>query len=162
MNEGNIEEWTPADQGEGVTTFVVDAAIKSMQIARGIYESAKSNSNEAFEQFEKQKSHVLSLLNSIGKDKYFVEHIGTVSVRTKYVWRTPKTNEEKEAFFKFISEKYGQETLVGKLTFNHNTLNSFCNEEVKAATSEGVTDFKIPGLEDPDAQQTISVLKPRT
>lgn len=94
---------------------------------------------------------IKSILDHYQKSK-FDSNYGTIEIRKKQSYKTPKTPEEKKAFFEYLQSKG---ILWNYATVNANALNAFANEEREALISDG-KDGKIPGLEDPKEYQTIA------
>lgn len=142
-------EW--GEQTTSISTAELDYKIKSVRALRLHYEDLKKVANEALEAFERAELEVLSLLKAAGKSKYHVDGLGTVSIRNKYVVRTPKGLEEKRLFFEYIEKKHGPETLMGLQGINFQTLNAFVNAEIEADPL-----VTIPGLEPPTHQEILT------
>ena len=67
----------------------------------------------------------------------------SVSFRTSV--RTPKTLEEKEAFYSFLKEKGYYDDLI---SVNSQKLNGFYKEQMELAKERGDEDFEIPGIKE--------------
>lgn len=143
----NQESW---NRSQEISTFEIDQAVMLMKTVRESYEAARAVAQKINEELEKVESHLISLLEQAGKSKYFVENLGTVNLMNKYSVKTPKELSQKEAFFAWISDNYGVETLKGMLSIHSATLNSFVNE---VKTTNALTE--IPGLDAPTHQKII-------
>lgn len=80
---------------------------------------------------------------------------GTIVRSTRYSVQTPKTIEEKRAFFKWLNEK-GPEVYWTYATVHSASLNSLYKTEMEVAKQEGNLDFKIPGIGEPTATPILS------
>jgi hypothetical protein len=70
----------------------------------------------------------------------------TVSLSQRASVATPKTREEKEAFFSWLKNQKGDEVYWAYLSVNSQSLNSFYKAEREAAREVGDIDFTIPGV----------------
>ena len=84
---------------------------------------------------------------------------GTVVRSTRYTVRTPKTIEEKTAFFEWLNESKGREVYWTYVSVNSQSLNSFYKAEMEAAKEANDFDFKIPGIGEPEATPVLSKRK---
>lgn len=146
----NLDQWNEV-AAEEVSTAQLDELAKLMNEQWNEVEKAKKAAEAVRETYDQTESRLLELLKKAGKTKYVVEGLGTLSISTKFMVRTPKTPEEKQALFNFIRESKGPEVLMGLVSINSNTLNSFVNEEKKVNPL-----VSIPGLEAPTARETLS------
>lgn len=141
-------------------TDELDDMIRGMQLTRAQYDDAKKISSSLHKEFKEQELAVMEALKSIDKKKYFVDDIGTISVKNTWTVTTPKTIEDKRALLGYIKDTYGDDTMVAKMTVNSNTLNAFYNEEMKI--HEDDVAFVVPGLTEPLLRESLSVVKPRS
>lgn len=142
-----------------VSTEELDNTIKEMQKNRAEYDARKKLSDEAYHRFNDSKLKVLLLLEKVGKTKYVVDNLGTVSVVNKLKVQTPKTNSEKEQFFKWLEQMEGKDGLLAYTNINYSTLNSLYNRYVEQSAEAG-EDFKgIPGIGEPIAEKEIRFRK---
>lgn len=81
---------------------------------------------------------------------------GTVVRSLRYSVRTPKSLEEKTAFFEWLNRAKGREVYWNYVTINSQSLNAFYKAEMEAAKESGDFDFKIPGLAEPEASPVLS------
>lgn len=94
-----------------------------------------------------------SYLTHFGKSNY-QSAFGTVELRTRLSFRTPKSLDEKRAFFEWLTERGAYWEYVG---INSTSLNSLCKGEFETAQEEG-RECKIPGIQEP-TEFTQIVLK---
>lgn len=144
-----------------ISTKELDELCVKMQKEWADYEEAKKKSNELHAAYEETERKVLETLRQAGKKKYFVEGLGTISIRTKFQVKVPSSLEAKEKFFKYLSAK-GKAVYFKLLTINSQTLNSYYNAELKAAQETGAGNFSIPGIDEPTHRDTIAFTKERT
>lgn len=79
----------------------------------------------------------------------------TVIRATRYTVATPKTQEDKAAYFAWLRAK-SEETYWAQMSVNSQTLNSFYKAEMEVAKESGDIDFKIPGLGEPEAKPYLT------
>lgn len=145
--EEALNEWDGLEVKKDVSTAELDQLIKEMLGARDDYETAKKISNEADEKHKALKAKVLAIMNQIGKSKYHVDGVGSITKVTSWKVQVPKEPTKKAAFFAYLKERGVFDELVG---VNYQTLNAFYNEEMN--TAPGST---IPGIDMPIADETI-------
>ena len=109
------------------------------------YKDSKDESSKLHSELEYAQAEFASKLEDAGLSSYKGSK-GTFSFRYEDGVLTPKTIEEKQAFFNYVREKYGDEYAWNMISFNSRTLNSFFKEENNQAESEDNFDLTIPGL----------------
>lgn len=80
----------------------------------------------------------------------------TVIKTSRFTVKNPSTAEEKKAFFDYLQQKNIFEDMV---SVNSMRLNAWYKEEIEAAIQSGNFGFKVPGLAEPTAFETISFRK---
>ncbi|MBK8455632.1 MAG: hypothetical protein IPL34_20340 [Thiofilum sp.] len=81
---------------------------------------------------------------------------GLISVSHKTSVRTPKTTEDKEAFFAYLRDKGVYDMMI---SVNSATLNSFYKQEFENAVLNGNENFTIPGLNEVTLTPSLSFRK---
>lgn len=132
------------EQQETLDVAKLDAMVADYRTKRADYEAKKQEANEAYHLLEDAEKLVKDALISLGKSKYFVDGIGTVSTVQKSSFKTPKTQEEKAALFDYIRSKHGESALMDYLSIHSASLNSFANKELETNPT-----LQIPGLATP-------------
>lgn len=145
--------------GKIISTEQLDDLIREMKRLDDEKDKAKQAHSEASEKYEAARDAVLSALKACGKSKYYVDGLGTAFIASRLSFQTPKEIEQKDAFFNWIASTFGDDTLKGMVTVNSQTLNAFCKREFEAALERGEADFKIPGINEPTAQETVNFRK---
>ena len=148
-----VEEWNEA-AAEEIPTATLDDVLVKMQNKWKEVEVKKEIYKAELAQYEQMECNMLDLLKRACKTKWQVDGLGTISIRTKYSIRTPKTPEDKKSLFDWIKATHGPESLMGLVSINSMTLNSFVNEE-----KEKDPMVKIPGLEAPTARESLAFRK---
>jgi hypothetical protein len=140
----------------GITTQQIDEEIKLMMQAKEAYEKIHEEAKNLNAVYETCRERVIDILTRANKTSYKVDGLATVSRFTKFIVKTPKTNEEKAQLFKWLKDNMGAEGFLAYTTINHNSLNSLWNSEFEKATDK--TAFNIPGVGAPVAEENIRVL----
>ena len=138
---------------EQITIEELDTQIKKLVEEREAYEAAKKISDDLHHNFEQQKDIVINMLTLCGKTSYKVDGVVGISTSIKNVFKTPKTPEEKQLFFNYLTNTHGTEGFLTYATVNHNSLNSLMKIELET----GFNDFKAIGLEAPTPEVTLSM-----
>lgn len=162
----SLEEWQEMENeasGTVVTTEELDKVVADFREAEEKYLEIDSKKKEAYKIREEKKQIVLETMQKAGKSKYYVEGLGTVYEINKYLVATPKTLEDKEAFFGYLKEHYGDTFLMDKLGVHSATLNKIYNTALEEAKENGedVSTFSIPGLDSPNVYKNIGFRKER-
>jgi len=129
---------------EELSVAQMDALVTAYREKRLAYEKAKEESSKKYHELEEAESQVRNALQATGKNKYFVDGIGTVSLTIKSSFQTPKTGEDKTKLFEYIRETHGEEALLNYLSIHSASLNSFANRELESDPTK-----QIPGLNTP-------------
>lgn len=118
-----LDQFT-AENKEEISLEALDNLVNLYKLARDDYDHKKTIASEANRVVEDYEKKLLEYLMISGKQKYYVDGIGTISTVEKIYISTPKEPEEKEAFTAFIFEKYGQDGINKYLGVNSQSLNS--------------------------------------
>ncbi len=145
---GAPEEATPLEVGQ------LDQMVQTYKELRAAHEAKKEEASEAFKLRAQAEQTLLQAMLSLGKTKYFVDGIGTVSLVSDSSVTTPKTNEDKEALFGYLEGKFGKDGMIAMLSVHSATLNSFVNKELEANPS-----LVIPGLSTPTVTTSLRFRK---
>jgi hypothetical protein len=140
-----------------VTTAELDDLVKQMKEARTTYQQAKAISDGHYEQVSKLEGRLIELLTLANKTSYEVDKVARVSLVTKTQVTTPKTIDDKRAFFDWLRNTRGEDELLAYQTINYQSLNSLYNSEMERVLSQGQEFNNIPGLELPMVVRTLSV-----
>ncbi len=153
-------EWEVETKADAISTADLDAMIKEFKDKEAKYEAEKEVSNKAYEEYQASKEKVLAALEKIGKTKYHVDGLGTVSRITQYKVTTPKDLEQKKQMLMYLKQK-GPEVYLSMVGVNYQTLNAFYNQEAEAAKEKGEV-FQMPGVEAPTAEEHLRFTKERS
>jgi hypothetical protein len=131
-----MTEWeTPTT----VSTEQLDEAVRKLIDYDKDYEAKKKISNEASEKYETQRTFVLNLLQTVGKTKYHVDGVGTVSLAIKTQVTTPKDPVSKRQMIDYFLN-LDEDLYPAYLSVNHQTLNSYINQQLEVDPA-----FVLPG-----------------
>ncbi len=136
----------------------MDEAVKHVTDLRAIYKAAKKLSDEAYDQVKKGEAHLILLLEKAGKSVYVVEGVGRVKITHEMSVQTPKTTDDKKAFFEWLAKHKGQEIADAYMSINANSLNSLYNELTEEAAQRGEI-LQIDGLGEPVTRTTLSLTR---
>lgn len=96
---------------------------------------------------------VIAILKA-GNIKKYTSGGVSISLKDRVSVKTPKTEEDKAAFFAWLKERGVEEQY---LTVNSQSLNSLYKQEREAALERGDLDFKIPGIGEETIYTTLSI-----
>lgn len=160
MSTVTLEDWNN-QTASTVSTADLDAAVKAMLDKKEEVDQVAKLKKSLTEQYEKLESTVMEMLQSAGKQKYFVEGYGTASIVARTSVSFPKDHASKQKFFTYLREKGGSGLLYEMTTVNYQSLNSYYKQELEALPEEDRSGFKLPGIPEPTAQQYLRFTKER-
>ena len=108
-----------------------------------IYEDAKAKASEEYGKYKKLEVKVMDLLENEGMAKYQTKS-GTFTWRYSSSFKTPKTPEEKDAFFGYLKDKGVFDQMI---SVNSKTMNSYLKEQEEIYEESGGLEFKVPGIQ---------------
>lgn len=140
---------------EEISTKDLDNLVSVYKLARDDYDDKKRIASEANRVVEDYEKKLLEYLLIAGKQKYYVDGIGTISTVEKLYIATPKENSDKELFFQWVESEYGKDGLLRYQTVNSQSLNSLFKlykEEHPEVTS-------LPGLSEASVSTELRFTK---
>lgn len=155
-NENSTHLETPSS--DNISLAEMDAAITELKRRREAYAEASSISTLRHEELKQQEATVVMMLEQSGKTVYVAEGVGRVKVTHEMSVQTPKTPENKKAFFNWLATNLGQEVADAYQTVNSQSLNSLYNELEERFTAKGEI-LSIDGLGAPIARTKLSLTK---
>lgn len=154
----SLNEW---DQVQPIDSEIsvqeMDEALAKLRDLKEDYAIKDKIKKEAYAMVKDQEEKVISMLERTGKRKY-VSDCGTATKVDELSVKTPKTPEEKRAFFNWIKTNLGEDAHDIYMTVNSRTLNSLYKEQSEIAAARGEV-LKIDGLEDPITVTKLSFRK---
>lgn len=148
-----LDAWNEA-AAEEISTAELDALVHQMQKEWAEYEAANEVAKAARAKHDESEEKLLDLLKRAGKSKWQVDGVGTSYIINKYQYTTPKTADDKRKLFDYIAKEHGEAALMGLLSINSQTLNSFANKEKE---EKPLAD--IPGLGAPTHRESLGFRK---
>lgn len=136
----------------------MDAAVKHVRDLRDAYKAASALSNAAHAELKTAEMHLINMLTEADKDVYIVDGVGRVRVSREMSIQTPKTPQDKVAFFAWLARTKGQDVADAYMSINANSLNALYNELTAEAASRG--EILMPeGLGEPIERVSLSLTK---
>lgn len=136
----------------------MDALVASLKAAQEEYKAASKAAEEKNAAFSELKEKLIDILKKQGKSTYIAEGVARITVVEKMSVKTPKSPEEKKAFFAWLAKHKGQEVADAYLSVNSNSLNSLYNELTEEFAARGEV-LMVDGLEDPISLTSLSIVK---
>jgi hypothetical protein len=136
----------------------MDNAIANIRELEASYKAAKEISDGFYEQLQAAKAKVVEMLEQAGKTTYIAEGIGRVKVTYEMSVQTPKTPEEKKAFFTWLATNMGPEVSEAYMTVNSQSLNALYNQLTEEYARRGEV-LMIDGLSEPISRTKLSLTK---
>jgi hypothetical protein len=138
---------------EKITVEELQKKIDSCFELKELHDEKKKEAAKVWGDYTTTYLEVISMMEQLDLDKFSTKK-GTFSFKYDESFKTPKTPEDRKAFFDFLKDKGVYDEMV---TVNSRTLNSWAKQEVAAAEDEGDFDYQIPGLtkSDPVAKPVL-------
>lgn len=146
------------DAAADITTAEMDREITSYKALEANYKALKAESDNAYDLLSTQKDRIIHMLEQTGKTVYIAEGVARVKLTHEMSYQTPKTVEEKEAFFAWLAREEGEEVMMNYRTVNSQSLNSLLNEMEERYAREGKV-LNPEGVGAPIARAKLSVTK---
>jgi len=163
MNEQETQEVTldawEEESAQEISINDLDNAVRKVKEIRDEKDALKKQQDAISDTLEIAEGELLDLLTRANKKSYKLDGVATISLKEKLSVQTPKTPEEKRAFFNWVKETHGEQEADSLMTVNSQTLNSFYNAEMELAATRGEADFSIPGILAPVSRTILSVRK---
>ena len=145
----SFEEKPMAD----ITMVEFEAFIKEFAEAKEKVDQLAYEKTKATEVMDMWESKVMSVMQQFNKTSYRSSY-GLLVRSERWSWKTPKSDEDKQAFYGYLKSKGLFDTMI---SVNSQTLNSFAKKELELAKEEGDLDFKLPGLGEPTLNEMIAL-----
>lgn len=136
----------------------VEFLIKDIAEKRKDVEALKKTYSDANAELEELERKAIGMLKALGKSSFKGE-LGTITRVEKWRVNLPATDQDRENFFAYLRERGLFEKMI---TVNSNSLNSFYMQEweqVKESDPMEALNFRIPGISEPKAHETLSFRK---
>ena len=145
-------DWTEANAS--ITVEQLDNLVAEYLKAREVYEAAKKVSGQHYAEYQVLENKLVATLTEAGKKSYKVDGVGTATRVQKSVVTVPKDVTAKRELFGWITDTYGKDVLDTLVSINHQSLNSFYNQEVERHKDNPL--FLMPGLDAPTTVESLS------
>ena len=157
IGQDQLDMWEQEPKEE-ISLLDMDKAIEVLREAKDLYTEASKTSKALYADVKKFESQVVDMMERSGKKRYIAEGIGQVSISENLSVATPKTPEEKEAFFAWLKEEMGQDGYLTYATVNSASLNSLYKQKVEEYGERGEV-LEIAGLQQPTSFTKLSLRK---
>lgn len=137
----------------GITIQQYENLIKEMAEEQDQIDQLKHQIKKHQEIVDDREKKLLAIMTEFNHTSYRSSW-GMVVRSQRWSYKTPKTDDAKEAFYNYLRSKGLFDSMI---SVNSQTLNSFCKKEMEAAKEAGDLDFEIPGLEEPTLSENISI-----
>lgn len=144
-------------EGE-VSIEQMDNAVKQLREAKQRKQEAKAVADAASKEYAEAERKVMTLMQEAGKETYIAEGFGRVTLKEELSVQTPKSPDEKEAFFKWIKENMGDDAYFAYMSVNSRSLNSLYKQKTEEFGARGEL-LQIDGLSEPTAYTKLSFTK---
>ena len=131
--------------------------IRKLKTERDQYDAMKATLDQIGSACDSLEAEILAHLEENGMSNFRVDGVALISVVEKLSVKTPKTPEEKKAFFNWLEETKGSEVLLHYQTVNSQSLNSFYKAEFESKSDEEKLTFNMPGIGAPTMSKKLSV-----
>lgn len=139
---------------KNVDLVAFDTLCREIFLQKRRVEDAEEVVSKANAELERLKAEAMKIMKDSGKEKFFVEGMGTIYIHNRYSVTVPKEPSRRQEFFNYLKDKGVFEDII---TVNHQTLNSYWKQEWETAGSS--PDFEIPGVGQPTLFQTVATRK---
>jgi hypothetical protein len=138
-------------------TSVADLRAQVARVAelRALEAEASNMKKTITDQLETEEAKILKMLTDNDLKQFRCEH-GLVSIGYFTSVKTPKTPEDRDAFFAWLKQKG---VFMDTITVHSATLNALYKSEMEIAIQRGDVDFKIPGISEETITERLSFRK---
>ena len=141
-------EWfEETEEKKEISVAEMDAALTKLRELKEDYSNKKKESDAAYREVKEQEAVVIQMLADCGKKKY-ISDAGKATLVEELTVTTPKTPEEKRAFFNWLLEHQGQDVHDHYLSVNSRSLNTLFKTLSEEYAQRGEV-LEIDGLQPP-------------
>jgi len=133
-------------------------AVEALREAKSAYESAKRISDDMHAVYSEAQAKIIAMLKDAGQDTFTVTGVGRVTISEQLSVKTPKTPEEKQAFFDWVRREMGEDGYWAYATVNSQSLNTLYKTKFAEYASRGEV-LEIDGLEPASSFTKLSFTK---
>lgn len=155
MNE-QLDMWDEINEGD-ISVSEMDANLAKLRELKEIHAEKEKAKKAAYAEYKAQEDKIIRMLEATGKRKY-VSDAGQATLVNELSVQTPKTPEQKRAFFNWIRENLGEDAHDVYMTVNSRTLNNLYKEQSEVFAAKGEV-LSIDGINDPITVTKLSFTK---
>ena len=133
--------------------------IKSLKEVRTRYDEKKKQLELEKEILDSLEDDIIQAFEENDLTSFKLDGVANVSITHRLTVPTPKTIEDKRAFFAWVAANKGEEVRDAMMSVNSMTLNSFYKAEYESLTDDEKLVFQMDGIGLPSLQKTLSVRK---
>lgn len=137
---------------ESVVVDQLISQIESIAHLRKLEAEKKAVASLITKELEAAEERMLELLEQANL-KNFKSDLGTVTRTYRTSVRTPKTPEDRQAFFEYLKKEGLYDSMI---SVNSVSLTSYYKEGLANAEAAGLADFSIPGINEVTLIPTLS------
>jgi hypothetical protein len=134
-----------------LTIEEMNAQVEKIATLRVQEADAAKIKKEVMDALELAESTMMEMLTQENMKSYD-SPMGKVTLAYRTSVKTPKTPEDKEAFFAYLKNRNLYDSMI---SVNSQTLNSLYKAELEEATERGDMDFAIPGIKEVTINQQL-------
>lgn len=135
-----------------VTLVKMEALAKTIDDLRRKETEMKQAKEAVSNELEAREQEMIKILTD-NEMKGYRAKVGLLSLAFRTSVRTPKTPEDRAAFFEYLKAQGLYDQMI---SVNSQTLNSFYKSKLDEAVNRGEEDFAIPGLKEVTISPTLS------
>ena len=133
--------------------------IKALKEVRARYDEKKEQLAVEKEILDSLEADIIQAFEENDLTSFKLDGVANVSITHRLTVPTPKTVDEKRAFFAWVAANKGEEVRDAMMTVNSMTLNSFYKEEYNNLSDDDKLLFQIDGIGAPSMMKSLSVRK---
>jgi hypothetical protein len=134
------------------------AAVRQLREAKNLYDTKKLESNALHAEMKTLEERVTGLMKLAGLTEFTATGYGKVSLSELLSVKTPKSPDEKKAFFSWVRENMGDDAYYAYMSVNSASLNSMYRHKVEEYGERGEV-LEVAGLEAPTSYTKLSLRK---
>lgn len=146
------------DRNKGISVQEMEKNIEHLYALKQRYEEIKSDASAAHKDFKKQEERVIALLEQVNKKSFKVDGLVNVTRVEKLSVPTPKTVDERKAFFNWLKEYYGEDVMYSYMSVHSQSLNTLYNQVMEEANNKQIK-ISIDGVAMPTSRTILSIRK---
>lgn len=152
-----MSEWEePKAPDAEVSLADMETKIELMLLRKKEYEEAKEKADALWATFSEAQYEVMNLLEQTGRNVFISNTGKRITMVESMSVPTPKTPEEKVAFFDFLKNTEGEEFANAYLSVNSKSLQSLYNELSEKYAAKGEV-LNLPGVGQPVASKRLQI-----